>query len=76
MAKNKDIITAGAMVTAISSAISEGFKLLSQVISGAERRRMRKGIEIGEKMALRVKELKLRDKELKKLSDDFFKYNN
>ena len=36
----------------------------------------RKAIDYGEKIILRLKELNIEDKELDKLIDKFFKYNN
>jgi len=64
------------MVTAVASAIKEGFVLLKQWLSGANARRLRKAVEIGERMALRIKSEKIDDKRLQAWADDFFKYNN
>ncbi len=64
------------MVTAVASAIREGFVLLKQWLSGANARRLRKAVEIGEKMALRIKAEGIEDKKLQSWADDFFKYNN
>ena len=60
----------------IAGAIKEGFNLLGKWLSGKERRRMRKAIEIGERMSLRIKALKLEDRLLNDWAEDFFKYNN
>ena len=76
MTKVKLDTGATAAVSAIASAISEGFKLLSKAMSGSEKRRMRRCIEIGEKIVLRLDELNIDDKELVKLSKAFWKYNN
>jgi hypothetical protein len=64
------------MVAPIAQAISEGFKLIALAVSGADKRRLRKGMEIGERMALRIKEINTGDKKLQAWADDFFKYNN
>ncbi len=60
----------------IASAIREGFNLLGKWMSGKERRRMQRAVEIGERMALRIKDLDIEDKPLKSLATSFFKYNN
>lgn len=69
---------------AIAAAITAGFTTLSKAIEafsqwaeGKERRRMLKAIEIGEEMALRVRDSEdIKDDKLIALSKKFFKYNN
>lgn len=66
-------------VTGIANAITEGFKLLSKVMSGAEKRRMRAAIEVAEKFIRRWEKKtvdKKKDKILAKYAEKFFKYNN
>ena len=67
------------MASDIGGAIREGFKLIAQAISGAEKRRMRKAIEYAERFIRRYEKLTPddeQDKSLKKYIKAFFKYNN
>lgn len=66
-------------VKSIASAIEAGFKLIAQVLSGSESRRMRSAIEYGEKFIRRYERItprEKRDKTLQKYIKKFFKYNN
>jgi len=65
-------------VEQIARAISEGFKLVAQVMSGAEKRRMRKAIEYGERFIRRTRKQypELADSSLDKYERAFYKYNN
>lgn len=64
------------LVTAVSEAIKEVTSLFKEWIAGADIRRMKKAVEIGEAIALRIKEKGTEDLVLKKWAEDFFHYNN
>lgn len=66
----------------IAQAIAEAFgawKTFLVTREAAYKRKMskkdKKAIEYGERMALRIKELKIEDKQLNKMVLQFFKYN-
>lgn len=65
-----------AAITAGFNTLSEAIKAFSKWAEGSERRRMLRAIEIGEQMALRVRDADIQDDELQKMSRKFFKYNN
>ena len=66
-------------IGAVATAISEGFKLIANVMAGADTRRMRKAIDNGEKYILTnedaVMDVVKRQKLLKKYRDNFFDKN-
>jgi len=64
-------------IYAVASAIRESAKLLSQWLSGSEKRRMRRAIEAGEAYIRRNNQIgKRNDRGLEKLEGEFFKFNN
>lgn len=66
-------------VTPIAQAISEGFKLVSNILAGADKRRVRKLIDSGEKYILTNENPSLTEEKkaklLKKYKNDFFNLN-
>jgi len=66
-------------VTQIAVAISEGFKLVANILAGSDMRRIRKAIDSGEKYILTSEDPSIRAdvkyKLLKKYREAFFEHN-
>ena len=66
-------------VDAVATAISEGFKLIANILSGSDKRRIRKLIDAGEQYILANENPSLHQEDRRKLLDKyrkrFFKYN-
>ena len=70
-------------IESIAKAIEEGLSLWKTFIATRQQaydrsmdKKMRRAINAGERIALRVKELGISDKQILEDVDEFFKYNN
>ncbi len=60
----------------VAQAISEGFKLVGQILKGSDRRKMEKAIEYGERFIRRYEKITDdQDETLQKYAEKFFKHN-
>lgn len=56
----------------IAEALTAGFKLLSQVISGADQRRLRAGVDIADRIFKKYRDDGGKDKTIIKWIDEFY----